>query len=196
MKILWRADSQHSWRLLISVLQQHILPSWWSLHVRSEDPDPAQLQHRETQRASLELHERFPAQIKSRQWLSGLQSPPWWCPAEGDRAGIWEFGCNQQILVLNQKLQWRWSWVLWWSCPERCILQVLEWLWVSRKVGCQWNKSVWNHIHVRLSSSDTNLPRAAASSSWDAALGRALWTAVVMLRLSTPRVCLPGLKCY
>lgn len=40
--------------------------------LKSEDPHPMQLQHRETQRASLEL--RFPVQIKSRQWLSGLQT--------------------------------------------------------------------------------------------------------------------------
>lgn len=42
--------------------------------LRSENPHPMQLQHRETQRASLELHVRFPVQIKSREWLSGLQT--------------------------------------------------------------------------------------------------------------------------
>lgn len=73
-KILGRADSQHSWRLLISVL-----PQLWArfafmvVIVRSEDPDPEQLQHRETHRASPELHERFPVQIKPKQWLYGLQ---------------------------------------------------------------------------------------------------------------------------
>lgn len=42
--------------------------------LRSEEPHPRQLQYRETHRASLELHVRFPVPIKSRQWLSGLQT--------------------------------------------------------------------------------------------------------------------------
>lgn len=74
-KILWGADSQHSWRLLIPVLQQVSARfAFVVISVRSEDPDPAELQHRETQRAFPELPEGFPVQIKWEQWLCGLQT--------------------------------------------------------------------------------------------------------------------------
>lgn len=77
------------------------------LFVRSEDPDPAELQHRETQRAFPELHEGFPVQIKSGQWLSGLKTLLDDEQGNALQKGVGqEYGnldANQQILVLKQK---------------------------------------------------------------------------------------------
>lgn len=121
--------------------------------------------------------------------LSYLMSKRMLC-RRGLGKSMGEFGCKQQVLALK-------CWVLWERCPssESYALQILEWLWISGKVRCSGLRH-WNRIQVRLFSSDTHLPHTAANSSLDGALGRALWTAVVMLSLNIPHVCLPDLKCY
>lgn len=139
---------------------------------------------RKTQRASLELRGGFLLRINSGQHLSGLQTPlldeQEVAPQEG-KGQEFRASCMQPP---KHRVQWG-------RCP--CPSD-FGFLW-GRRVGCSVLQRC-NRVHVRLFSSGTNLRRAAANSSLDAALGRALWTVVVMLSLNIPPVCLPGLKCY